>query len=353
MPAQYAVAKSIRGIDLFCGAGGLTYGLEKAGIDMRLGIDADPACEYPYSANNRAGFLLQSVEETTPNMLSSVFGGSRLRLLAGCAPCQPFSAYNRREVGPSHGNWNLLSHFSRLVEETRPELVSMENVPPLRNKEVFKGFVRSLERQGYSVYHKLVNCVDYGAPQHRNRLVLLASRLGEISLVNPTTPAGRRRTVRSAIHGMPPLVAGQADASDPVHRSSGLSERNMERIRQSVPGGTWKDWDPALRAECHTRGVGRNYLSVYGRMSWDSPAPTITTNYRGYGNGRFGHPDQDRAISLREGAILQTFPRRYKFVRKGEKVKQFDISRIVGNAVPVSLGKAIGASLIEHVVCYM
>lgn len=339
----------IHGIDLFCGAGGLTRGLEKAGIDVRLGIDTDPACEYPYTENNGASFLLKPVEDITSEDFSYAFDGAPFKLLAGCAPCQPFSTYSQTWSCPSDERWYLLEHFSRLVEEARPHLVTMENVPPLEREDVFSDFVAVLEDEGFHVFHDVIDCTDYGVPQQRQRLVLLASTLGPIELIGPTTPGGRRETVRKAIGNMPPLEAGEGCEHDPMHQACELSPLNLKRIRASEPGGTWRDWDKGLRAACHRKRSGKTYSGVYGRMTWDDPSPTMTTQYYGFGNGRFGHPEQDRAISLREGAILQSFPKTYKFVRKGDPVSRKVIGRLIGNAVPVKLGTAIGKSIVRHV----
>jgi DNA (cytosine-5)-methyltransferase 1 len=338
----------VSAVDLFCGAGGLTHGLIKAGIDVRLGVDIDPYCEYPFTANNNARFLLKSVEEVSPQELKTYLGPKDIKLLAGCAPCQTFSTYNQKATD-SDQRWWLLLHFMRLVEKVNPDLVTMENVPRLTKQNVFRTFVRKLERLGYSVSYQVVNCVDYGVPQHRNRLVLLASKLGSIDLISPAEFGGREKTVKQAIGTLPPLKAGKSHPKDRLHQSAMLSEVNMRRMRASKPGGSWRDWPRELIADCHKRSSGKSYPSVYGRMCWDEPAPTITTQFFGFGNGRFGHPRQNRAISLREGAMLQSFPRHYKFVRRGETVLTDTVGRLIGNAVPVTLGEVIGRSIISHV----
>ena len=343
------IATTIRGVDLFCGAGGLTQGLEAAGINVALGIDVDPACEYPYAANNNASFRLRSVEKLCAADFRDVFGSTPLKLLAGCAPCQPFSTYSQGWSCPADERWNLLEHFSRLVRETQPHLVTMENVPRLEREDVFSDFVAVLRSEDFEVFHGIVNCADYGVPQQRRRLVLLASKLGPIDLIEPTTPEGHRLTVRKAIGDLPHLEAGEACESDPLHQACGLSALNLERIRASKAGGTWREWDKSLRAECHRKASGKSYPGIYGRMTWDDPSPTLTTQYYGFGNGRFGHPDQDRAISLREGAILQSFSKNYKFVPKGALIYKKKVGCLIGNAVPVKLGKAIGKSITRHV----
>ncbi|WP_417423189.1 DNA cytosine methyltransferase [Hoeflea sp.] len=334
----------VKAIDLFCGVGGLTRGLEKAGIKVGLGVDIDPACEYPYEENNAAAFLQKSVADLTADDLADSVRGASYTLLAGCAPCQPFSTYQQK-LGPSDERWNLLSHFGRLVEELRPDLVTMENVPNLARQDVFEKFVARLEKLGFHVSFEVVNCVDFGVPQHRNRLVLLASRLGPVALKRPRAKA---KTVRQAIGELPKLKAGEFSLADPLHQAAELSPLNLKRIKASVPGGSWKDWDDELIADCHKRSTGKTYPSVYGRMEWDAPAPTMTTQYFGFGNGRFGHPEQNRAISLREGAILQSFPKSYRFVPPGAPIYCKTIGRLIGNAVPVKLGEGIGKSLIAH-----
>jgi len=348
-PNQGGTDSSVCAVDLFCGAGGLTRGLEKSGIDVKLGVDIDSVCRYPYTHNNGATFLQKSIEEVTGDDFPKAFHRASYRLVAGCAPCQPFSTYSRSRSRTSAARWNLLDHFGRLVREAKPHLVTMENVPMLQREQVFSDFVDTLEDEGFAVATSIVDCADYGVPQSRRRLVVLASILGPIDLVPPTTPEACRPTVRDAIADMPPIDAGGESSTDALHRSSRLSPLNVRRIRASKPGGTWRDWDEALVAKCHRKPEGRTYPSVYGRMEWDHPSPTMTTQYFGFGNGRFGHPEQDRAISLREGAILQSFSERYRFVKPGEPISTKTIGRLVGNAVPVNLGYAIGSSLLRHV----
>ena len=338
--------RKIEAIDLFCGAGGLTRGLEKAGIDVAVGIDIDPACAYPYSANNRAEFLLKSVADLSSSDLPNKKRVGNYRLLAGCAPCQPFSKYQQK-LGPDDERWHLLAHFGRLAKEIRPDFITMENVPNLRKQAVFRSFVRNLKKLGYHVHFEVVHCADFGIPQQRQRLVLLASQLGEITLVRPSR-APKTKTVRQAIAKLPAITAGQVYAKDPMHQSATLTALNLDRIRASMPGGSWNDWDEELVAACHRRDTGKTYPGVYGRMEWDAPSPTITTQYFGFGNGRFGHPEQDRALSLREGAILQSFPKNYKFVKAGGPIHYRIVGRLIGNAVPVKLGEAIGRSIVKH-----
>ena len=223
----------------------------------------------------------------------------------------------------------------------------MENVPTVAKHEVFHDFVDALKRLGYTVWFDVVDSSKYGVPQMRRRMVLFASKHGEIKMIPPTHE--RPKTVRQAIGRLRALGAGEMAPRDRLHASSSLSPKNLQRIRASRPGGTWRDWPQHLVSECHKAESGRTYPGVYGRMTWNQPAPTMTTQCYGFGNGRFGHPDQDRAISLREAAILQSFPRKYAFVPPGGEVSFTALGRLIGNAVPVDLGRAIARSINCHI----
>ncbi len=337
-------------IDLFCGAGGLTYGLQKAGINVVAGVDIDPKCEYPFEFNNDSDFYLKSVDEIKKAEMQGWFGSAEVKILAGCAPCQPFSTYSQGPRGRQDDKWKLLYEFQRLIKEVKPDIVTMENVPQLINFEVFDEFVSSLRDMKYYVSYQVVECEKYGLPQTRKRLVLLASKLGEIQLVKPThNSPDRYKTVRDVIKSQPILRAGKTSSRDRLHRSATLSEMNVKRIKASKPGGTWRDWPNTLLADCHKKESGNTYVSVYGRMEWDKPSPTMTTQFYGFGNGRFGHPSQNRAISLREGAILQSFPSNYQFTSPEEEPEFRVVGRLIGNAVPVRLGQIIGKSIMKHI----
>lgn len=339
-------APTIRAIDLFCGVGGLTHGLAQAGIEVVAGIDIDPACKYPYEANNDAVFIERDVNTLTASEVAQMIGGADVSMIAGCAPCQPFSTYSRSGRSKKRGDdWQLVETFGRLVKEVQPDLVTMENVPQLLDHPVFEQFLENLG--GYSVEWSVVQAIHIGIPQTRKRLVLIASKLGANGLALPQDKR-KVKTVRQAIGRLRPIQAGESDPKDRLHVASRLSATNLERIRHSKPGGTWRDWPDGLQAACHQKSSGATYPSVYGRMSWDEASPTITTQCFGYGNGRFGHPEQDRAISLREAAILQTFPPKYKFVRPDEPVRFSVLGRLIGNAVPVRLGEVVGQTVVAH-----
>lgn len=338
----------IEAVDLFCGAGGLTAGLRKAGVVVKAGYDIDTACTYAFEHNNKASFIAKDVAMVSCDEVLNWYSDNNLKLLAGCAPCQPFSTYNKGKDAKKDRKWPLLYEFARLIKETSPDLVTMENVPDVVKHKVYEDFVADLKAAGYFVWANEVSCAEYGLPQHRRRHVLLASKLGDISLITPTHK-NKFKNVKKAIGSLKALEAGESDDKDPLHKAPNLSPINMARIKASKPGGSWLDWPENLRAKCHQKDSGSSYLSVYGRMDWTRPSPTITTLCHGFGNGRFGHPEQNRAISLREAAILQSFPKGYKFTRPGEQVKFNLVGRMIGNAVPVRLGEIIGKSLIQHV----
>lgn len=211
-----------------------------------------------------------------------------------------------------------------------------------------KDFERFLKESRYYVSYSNVYCPDYGIPQKRRRLVLIASKYGKIELITPTHSKESYKTIKDAIGDLPPIESHEVCEIDPLHKTTTLSEINLKRIRSSKPKGTWLDWDEDLRLECHKKSSGNSYKSVYGRMAWDEPSPTITTQFYNYGTGRFGHPNQDRALTLREGAILQTFPIDYKFYEKEDDISITKLGRHIGNAVPVKLGLVIGESIINH-----
>lgn len=335
-------------VDLFCGAGGLTHGFVLEGVPVVAGIDMDPACRFPYEANNnQARFMERDISKVSTAELKELYGDAKLTILAGCAPCQPFSTYaHRYELDGKDGKWGLLYEFARLAKGTNPDVITMENVPSVAKHAVFHDFVDTLKRLGYHVWYDVVDSSRYGVPQARRRMVLLASKHGEIKFIPPTHV--KPKTVREVIGRLRPLQAGESAPRDKLHVSSSLSNKNLQRIKVSKPGGTWRDWPKHLVADCHQSEGGRTYPSVYGRMEWDKPAPTMTTQCYGFGNGRFGHPEQDRAISLREAAILQSFPRGYAFIPEDGEVNFTVLGRLIGNAVPVDLGRAIARSINSH-----
>lgn len=338
-------------VDLFCGIGGLSHGFIKEGFQVNAGIDFDEACRFAFEKNNNSTFINKDISKVTSSELNKYFPKGSRKILVGCAPCQPFSSYMFKDKDKDHSKWKLLYQFVRLIEETNPDIVSMENVAQLINFKkapVFLDFLSSLERKGYHVSYQLVHCPDYGIPQNRKRLVLLASKFGEIKLIPKTHSQENYPTVKDFIGKLPKIKDGETDKNDTLHFSRKLSPLNKKRIQHTPYGGSWADWPEELLLECHKKKSGKSYPSVYGRMKWETPAPTITTHCIGYGNGRFGHPEQDRAISLREAALLQTFPKDYEFFESGVAFSTTSIARQLGNAVPVLLGQVIALSIKKH-----
>jgi DNA (cytosine-5)-methyltransferase 1 len=352
-------------VDLFCGVGGMTHGFLRAGLKVVAGVDNDPACKHAYETNNQgARFVEKDLFTFDAIAVDQLFSDNPGRkILIGCAPCQPFSKYSspknkREEVEHLDQRWKLVQRFGEIIEHIRPDVVSMENVPNLQSfnsGKIFKSFLRQLQVAGYDdaniVYGTLYG-PDYGIPQTRKRLVLLASRLGPISLPDKTHTPNNYPTVKQTIDCLPALRPGQIDSHDTIHRARGLSETNIRRIQHSLPGGTWSDWPEELRLVCHSKTSGKSFDDVYGRMVWEAPAPTLTTQFYNYGTGRFGHPEQDRAISFREGALLQTFPMNYVFDRADKPLTNVALARLIGNAVPVTLAEAIANAIRKHLEKY-
>lgn len=334
-------------LDLYCGAGGLTRGLRHAGWKVLAGIDIDGTVAETYKRNNPGTRFIHAdlrcvTSEDIRQLAESVPHGELL--LAGCAPCQPFSKQRRTHGLGQHSDSVLLGEFARLVVALRPGIVLMENVPGIASVQGFSAFRRYLKTLldlGYDVDQRVLNTRDFGVPQHRQRYALLATTNGRSRLPAPSLDNGisGHWSVRGAIHHLPPIEAGMAYAGIPNHCAAGLSPRNLERIRATPPdGGSRRDWPERLQLglACHrARGVG--FSDVYGRMWWDRAAPTLTSRCNSLSNGRFGHPEQHRAISLREAAALQTFPDDYEFFGTNNR-----IARWIGNAVPVSFAEALG-----------
>jgi DNA (cytosine-5)-methyltransferase 1 len=344
-------------VDLFCGIGGLSHGFVLENFKVDAGIDSDPTCRYAYETNNSAPFIHQDVSRLKASDINSLFSGRKI--LVGCAPCQPFSIYTHKmsveqKKRSERTKWKLLYTFGDLIQEAHPDIVSMENVPQLMhfdNGRIFNHFVARLRKE-YFVTYSVVNAQDYGVAQRRKRLVLFASKYGQVALINRTITNGCFRTVRDEIGDLPIVEAGVGDPNDPVHRARKLGELSVRRIRAMKPGGFWRDWDEELKLKCHKTKSGRGFRSVYGRMRWDDVSPTITTCCTGLNNGRFGHPEQDRALTLREAALLQSFPKDYDFVDPNRKFNSTNLARHIGNAVPVTLGRVIAKSISLHIKAF-
>lgn len=337
-------------VDLFCGIGGLSYGMKSIGFKILAGYDLDKTCQYAYETNTGGKFFYRDIRSVKGSEIKKMYSRKKsvIKILAGCAPCQPFSSYAYKNKQKDPNKYDLLYEFGRLVKEVHPDIVTMENVPSIAKfklKSVLADFVELLKSENYNVSYSVVYCPNYGVPQTRKRLVLLASRLGNIELVPPTHTKKEYVTVRDTIGHLPKLNSGESCETDTLHRCRVLSDLNKKRIQATPYGGSWRDWPEELLLTCHKKENGKSFGSVYGRMKWDEPAPTMTTLCTGIGNGRFGHPEQNRAISVREAALFQTFPLNYRFFEKEDQVSVTKASRYIGNAVPPRLGEVIAQSI--------
>jgi len=343
---------SFKAVDAFCGAGGLTLGLQDAGFDVLAGFDLDPICIQTIVHNQE--FIKHSVYEAD---VKTMLGGrlleligleaGELDLLAGGPPCQGFSV--QRTVGGDHDVRNLLvGDYGDLIIEVRPRFFLVENVPGIggkRGRHYLDQLAAKMSSCGYAIHEAILDAQDFGVPQRRRRLVMVGERLlaGGISKFTWPTPSGTQApTVRQAIGDLPsPPEDGTELPGYPNHRADRLSQLNKKRLRALRPGDGRTELPEELWAECHKVSaeiVG--HRNVYGRMAWDEVAPTITARFDSFTRGKFGHPTETRSISLREGARLQTFPDAYTFV--GTKV---EVARQIGNAVPVTFAEAIGSSI--------
>jgi DNA (cytosine-5)-methyltransferase 1 len=345
----------MKALDFFCGAGGLTRGLLDAGINVVAGIDADFNCRDTYVRNNpQVTFLhrdISSIDKSTLRDLLGAFDHDDL-LIAGCAPCQPFSKQrkpnqaNERNKMRRESDAKLLGELSRIIEIVKPAHVLVENVPGLRKVpgfSTYRRFIRMLRMNKYVIDEDVLDAKHFGAPQTRRRFVLVASRTRLVTLPEPTHGPGLLpyRTVMDGISHFPPLAAGSRSSIIPNHVAASLSDLNLQRIAGTpTDGGDRRSWTKSLVLDCH-KDEYDGHSDVYGRMFWNRPAPTLTSKCNSLSNGRYGHPEQNRAISLREAASLQTFPDSYLFHGLDQQ-----IARQIGNAVPVVFARALGRALL-------
>ncbi|MBU8913321.1 MAG: DNA cytosine methyltransferase [Spirochaetales bacterium] len=338
----------MKAFDFFCGAGGMTRGLLDAGIAVVAGYDVDEECEHTYEHNNPgARFIAADIRKIG---IEDFQGMGNLRkfddvLFAGCAPCQPFST-QRKGSGRRH-DATLLGEFGRLVEAALPGYVLIENVPGIakvRGFSTFRRFLHMLSANGYRFIYGVLDAKHFGVPQNRRRLVLLATRH-----LQPTLPGSKYgtslrpfKTVRQAIYHFPAIGAGECHPIIPNHVAADIAEINLKRLRQTPHnGGDRRSWPSHLRLECH-KGNYKGHTDVYGRMYWKRPAPALTGRCHSISNGRYGHPEQDRAISLREAAAIQSFPDGYVFFGTNKH-----IAMQIGNAVPVRLAEHLGKHILH------
>lgn len=358
-----------KAIDLFCGAGGLSTGLKKSGFDVCLGIDIDEAALKTYKCNlKRTKVLKEDIKTVTGEKISEMTGikkGDNF-LLAGCPPCQGFSSLGKRDASDEKNE--LVFEYVRIVNELKPTFILMENVPGMSTgvgKEIFKIVVEKLEKN-YHVEYDTLNAADYGVPQIRKRLVLHGMRKDvfktlELSkkktmmLPEPTHSKEKKEgykkwvTVRKAISDLPKLEAG-ANYNDGIiknHKARNLSPTNIERLKEiRLHGGKREMISENLKLECHKK-ENVSYTDTYGIIDPDRPAPTITSGCTVISKGRYCHPTQNRGLSVREAARLQSFDDKFEFIgNMGEMSLQ------IGNAVPPKLAQASGKAIINYMGLY-
>ncbi len=323
--------------------------MRKAGINVLAGIDNDPKFKDTYEVNNSGVvYINRDIKNLTGKEVKRIFSGhGRPRILAGCAPCQPFSNMNR-EKSKLHKDYSLLLEFGRIIREVRPDGIIMENVPQLANrgKEIFEMFLDSVHDVGLvENYEPTVDFATYGIPQHRKRMVLVASRKRPVLPRQLYGPERKYpfKTVEKAMGRYPAIENGHLDRTVLNHSTKSLSAINLERLKVTPhDGGSRKDIPVSLWIETHKTHSGHG--DTYGRMKWKEPSPTLTSKCISVTNGRFAHPDQDRGISIREAAALQTFPDKYRFLLGLQ-----DAQRCIGNAVPPLTAWKLSISLLRAI----
>ena len=346
----------LKAVDFFCGAGGVTCGFNQIGIEVLGGIDIDSKFEQTYELNNKAKFINKDVSNLEPQRLQdflSITINQDNLIFVGCSPCQYYSNLKSDKTKSELGRL-LLDDFKEFVLYYKPGYVFIENVPGLETKvgSPLHRFKQALRKEGYTFDQNVLNAKYFNVPQNRRRFVLLASRLRlpriKAKLPKQIRNKDRIMTVANAIGNyniFPKISAGEKDKTSFQHSAANLREINLERIRRTPKnGGSRNAWetDEALQLECYKKHKG--HYDVYGRLHWDRPSPTITTKFIYTSTGRYSHPEQDRAISLREGATLQSFPLNYIFY----STNQGAIATMIGNAVPPKLSEAIGESIKQH-----
>ncbi len=333
----------LKAVDFFCSAGGVTCGFKQAGIDVLGGVDIDPACKETYEKNNNAKYLCADVSNLEKQKISKEFNIQRSQddlIFVGCSPCQYYSNIKTDKTKSKKTRF-LLEDFQEFVDYYRPGYIFVENVPGLDKKaeSPLGRFKQFLAENNYTFDDGVVNAKYFSVPQNRRRYILVATRIqNEIQL--PKELRHEIVTVKHAIGNTEkfmPINHGHVDSTSFIHSAARLSDLNLKRIKATKhDGGDRRDWKLSLIPKCYANHDG--HTDVYGRMYWNRPSPTITTRFVSYSNGRYGHPEQDRAISLREGATLQSFPENYVFHSNSQGV----IAKMIGNAVPPLLAKAVG-----------
>ena len=329
-------------IDVFSGCGGLSEGMRKAGFKVVAAFDNDPDAIKTYKLNHtRTTMFEKDIRKVKMSEVRALFADEPLYLLAGCPPCQGFSSVrrlNRKRSARDNRN-NLVLEFLRFVKALKPLTIMMENVPGLINYSLFKKILKELEKIGYNPKVDIVAIQDYGVPQRRKRLVMVGSLLGQLDTALPT---GERVTVKDMIGQLEHI----SETKDPIHRIvAAHSPEVMKRIRATPKNGGSRKDIPQFALNCHKReNVGFN--DVYGRLRWDDYSTTITGGCLNPSKGRFLHPIEDRSLTAREAALLQTFPRDYKFP---EDISKTGIALLIGNALPPKFSYIQSHNIYKHI----
>jgi DNA (cytosine-5)-methyltransferase 1 len=341
--AEDEMRTTLRAIDLFAGCGGLSLGLQRAGFNVLSAVEIDDLASGTYRSNHpNVRIVHRDIRDVAGKELAG--DEAEIEVIAGCPPCQGFSRvrrHNQAKAARDDRN-DLVAEFTRVVEEVRPRAVFMENVPGIESDRRFGRFLRRLEAIGYVVTWDLLELAEYGVPQSRTRVVVLAGMGFEIPMPKPCR---KLRTVKSAIRSLP----APSRSRNVLHRETTQhSPVMLARIRATPKdGGSRRAWPENLRLKCHDDCDG--FKDVYGRMAWNEPSPTITGGCINASKGRFLHPVQNRAITLLEAALLQTFPRRYHFCADRGR---YAIAEMIGNALPPvfaeRVGWSIAAALVSH-----
>ena len=346
------IKTKLKAVDFFCSGGGMTCGFRKAGIKVLGGIDIDSECEKTYTQNNpQSKFIHCDIKELTFKKLKSelqIKKNDNNLIFIGCSPCQYWSNIKTIKA-KSEESKNLLIDFQKFVKHFKPGHIVVENVPGILNRieeSPLKAFLEFLICENYAYKYEVINASYYGVPQTRKRFLLIASRVTK-NIKFPSADKDKIPTVRSFIGNLitfPSIPAGHKDESDFLHTTAGISLNNRKRLQLTTHnGGTRLAWSNNNLQIPAYRGKDNSFQDIYGRMYWDKPGPTITTKFLSITNGRFAHPEQDRGISLREGATLQTFDLDYKFYGNSLATT----ARLIGNAVPPELSKRIAQAIIN------
>lgn len=332
-------------IDLFSGAGGLTQGLKQAGFNVVGAVESVKTYAESYILNHpKTNLKISDITKIDPVEYAKELGlkPGELDLLAGCPPCQGYSTIGTRNRGQRNDPRNdLVYEVLRFAIAFQPKTIMMENVPALANDERLAGLKSELESIGYKIDVKVLKMSHFGVPQARRRMIMLGSRLGDIDVVSQELDTDKMATVRDAISFLP--VAGES--GDPLHDASEKRSDKIKKLISMIPknGGSRTDIGEEYQLECHKRTTG--FKDVYGRMAWDKPSPTITGGCNSPSKGRFLHPEENRGITLREAALLQTFPIDYKFSFGSGKS---GIAMMIGNALPPTFIEFHAKSLLKH-----